>query len=99
MDHLFSGVLPFVVVAEERSFRRAAEKLGVTVAATSKAVQQLEAELGVTLLERTSRSVGLTREGEAFLSSAREAIGLMRGAREKARQSQHEPRGPFMLSL
>jgi LysR family transcriptional regulator for bpeEF and oprC len=99
MDHLFSGVLSFVAVAEERSFRRAAEKLGVTVAATSKAVQHLEAELGVPLLERTSRSVGLTREGEAFLVPAREAVGLLRGAREKARQSQREPRGPFTLSL
>lgn len=99
MDHLFSGVLPFVIVAEERSFRRAAEKLGVTVAATSKAVRQLEAELGITLLERTSRSVGLTREGEAFLGPAREAVGLVRRAREKARQSQREPGGPFTLSL
>jgi len=99
MDHLFSGVLPFVLVAEERSFRRAAEKLGVTVAATSKAVQLLEAELGVPLLERTTRSVGLTREGEAYLSHAREAVGLMRAARAQAQQSQHEPRGSFTLSL
>jgi DNA-binding transcriptional LysR family regulator len=99
MDPLFSGVLPFVVVAEERSFRRAAEKLGVTVAATSKAVQTLEAALGVALLERTSRSVSLTREGEAFLCRAQEAVALMRHARDAARQSQLEPSGPFTLSL
>src|SRR5262245_58262075 len=98
MDHLFSGVLPFVTVAEERSFCRAAQKLGVTVAATSRAVKQLEAELGVPLLERTSRSVGLTREGEAFLVHARQAVGLMRSAREMARDSKYEPRA-FTLSL
>lgn len=99
MDHLFSGVLPFVIVAEERSFRRAAEKLGVTVAATSKAVRQLETVLGVRLFERTSRSVGLTREGEIFFGRARDAVALMRSARELARDSQLEPRGPFTLSL
>jgi LysR family transcriptional regulator, regulator for bpeEF and oprC len=99
MDPLFSGVLPFVIVAEERSFRRAAEKLGVTVAATSKAVRQLETALGVRLLERTSRSVRLTREGEVFFGRARDAVALVRSARELARDSQLEPRGPFTLSL
>src|SRR5262245_45014270 len=99
MDHLFSGVLPFVLVAEEGSFSRAAAKLRVTVAATSKAVQQLEAELGVRLFDRTPRSVKLTPEGEAFLGRAREAVTLMRTARDMARANQLEPRGPFTLSL
>ena len=57
---LFSGVIPFVCVAEAGGFRAAAARLGVTAAAVSKSVSKLEAELGVVLLERTSRHVALT---------------------------------------
>lgn len=55
MDDLFSGIVPFIAVAEAESFRRAAEQLGVSTAAVSKAIQRLETELGVRLLERSSR--------------------------------------------
>lgn len=96
---LFAGILPFVHVAEERSFRRAAERLGVTTAAVSKAVQRLEAELGVRLLERTSRQVALTPEGEAFLDRAREAVAQVRAARDVAAQAQRAPRGPLTVTL
>ena len=52
-NDLFDGILPFVHVAEERSFRRAAARLGVSTAAVSKAIQRLEADVGVALLLRT----------------------------------------------
>jgi LysR family transcriptional regulator, regulator for bpeEF and oprC len=96
---LFAGILPFVHVAQERSFRRAAELLGVSTAAVSKAVGKLEAELGVRLLERTSRQVALTSEGEAFLERAREAVAQVRTARELASQAQRAPRGPLTVTL
>lgn len=96
---LFTGVLPFVHVAEERSFRRAAERLGLTTAAVSKAVLRLEADLGVKLLERTSRQVALTAEGESFLERAREAVAQLRAARELAAQAQHGPRGPLLVTM
>ncbi|HSD88945.1 MAG TPA: LysR family transcriptional regulator, partial [Kofleriaceae bacterium] len=64
---LFAGVLPFVRTAEERSFGRAATSLGITTAAVSKAVRRLEEDLDVKLLDRSSRVVRLTREGEVFL--------------------------------
>ena len=96
---LFTGVLPFLHVAEERSFRKAAERLGVTVAAVSKAVRRLEEELGARLLERTSRQVALTSEGAAFLERAREAVAQMRAARETVAQAHRAPRGPLTVSL
>ena len=65
----------FVAVAEERSFRRAAERLHVSQPPLSVAVQRLEAELGVQLLERTRQGVRSTPAGEAFLEEARRTLG------------------------
>ncbi|WP_426731322.1 LysR family transcriptional regulator [Myxococcus faecalis] len=96
---LFAGVLPFVHVAEERSFRKAAARLGVTTAAVSKAVRKLEDDVGARLLERTSRQVALTAEGAAFLERAREAVAQLRAARETVAQAQRAPRGPLTVAL
>ena len=60
----------FVAVAHELNFHRAAEKLHMTQSPLSLAIRKLEDELEVRLFERTSRSVRLTREGEAFLAEA-----------------------------
>jgi LysR family transcriptional regulator, regulator for bpeEF and oprC len=96
---LFAGVVPFLHVAEEQSFGRAAERLGVSTAAVSKAIKVLEAELGVRLFERTSRRVALTPEGTAFFERAREATQLVRSAREAALLAQRSPRGTVSISL
>src|SRR6478609_6230594 len=82
---LFSGVLPFVTAAEAQSFRVAARKLGLTPSAVSKAITRLEARLGLRLLNRTSRSVSLTEEGEAFLRGCREAVVSVRSAEARGR--------------
>lgn len=95
---LFRGVVPFVVVAEERSFRKAAARLGVSAAAVSKAVQTLEAELGMTLLERTSRVVSLTRSGELFFERSRAAVASVQGAREALLATRREPQGELVVS-
>lgn len=94
----FTGLLPFVHVAEEKSFRRAASRLGVTTAAVSKAVARLEASLGVALLERTSRSVSLTAEGTAYLARCREALDAMRAARDVVAQSRETVSGRLKVS-
>jgi len=60
----------FVVVAQERNFTRAAERLHLAQQAVSKTIAQLEAELGVALLERTTREVRLTAAGERLLAEA-----------------------------
>ncbi|MBV8305137.1 MAG: LysR family transcriptional regulator [Acidimicrobiia bacterium] len=67
----------FVAVAEERNFTRAAERLHLAQQAVSKSVAQLERELGVRLLNRSTREVTLTAAGAALLE---EAPGLLRGA-------------------
>lgn len=73
----FDNVLPFVQVAEHRSFRGAAGALGVTAAAITRSVQRLEARLGVRLFERSTRSVRLTEEGKRFDARCREALAQM----------------------
>ena len=64
----------FVAVAEERSFRRAAERLHVSQPPLSVAVQKLEADVGVALLDRTRHHVRLTVAGEAFLREAKRTL-------------------------
>jgi DNA-binding transcriptional LysR family regulator len=64
----------FVAVAEERNFTRAAQRLHLAQQAVSKSVAQLEAELGVELLERTTREVRLTAAGASLLEDGRELL-------------------------
>ena len=59
----------FIAVARERSFTKAAAKLGVSQSALSYTVRTLEARLGVRLLTRTTRSVSLTEAGDRLLRS------------------------------
>lgn len=56
----------FIAVAEELHFGRAAERIGIEQSPLSRAVRELEEDLGVQLLARTSRSTRLTRAGEFF---------------------------------
>lgn len=76
----------FVVVAEELNFTRAAERLFLGQQAVSKSIQQLERELGVTLLERTTRDVRLTAAGEELLRSGRSALTAVEAAFDAARR-------------
>jgi len=62
-----NDLLVFLAVARERSFTKAAAKVGVTQSALSHTVRQLEARLGVRLLTRTTRAVSVTEAGERLL--------------------------------
>src|SRR5918993_1150434 len=64
-----NDLLGFIAVARERSFTRAAAKLGVSQSALSYTVRKLEERLGLRLLTRTTRSVGLSAAGERLLAS------------------------------
>jgi len=68
------GLVAFATVAQKRSFTAAAAALEVTPPAVSQAVKQLEAKLGVRLLHRTTRSVGLTDAGERYLARVGPAV-------------------------
>lgn len=59
----FTAVRYFLVVAEEKSFKRAAAQLGISSSALSHSIQSLEDDLGIRLLTRTTRSVSVTQAG------------------------------------
>ena len=87
----------FTVVAEELHFGRAAERLHTAQPALSAQVRNLENELGVKLFFRTTRSVSLTRAGEAFLPEARAALAQAQSAVNAARRMADE--GSELLKL
>ncbi len=65
----FADLLAFIAVARERSFTRAAARLGVSQSALSHTIRALETRLGVRLLTRTTRSVAPTEAGERLLQN------------------------------
>ncbi|MDR6262512.1 DNA-binding transcriptional LysR family regulator [Klebsiella sp. SORGH_AS 826] len=91
----------FVAVVESGSFSRAAEQLGQANSAVSRAVKKLESKLGVSLLNRTTRQLSLTEEGERYFRRmqvvlqeiCRQPGGQEAGikARRKPAQSDHPP--------
>jgi DNA-binding transcriptional LysR family regulator len=90
----------FFVVARERSFSRAAEKLFISQPAVSKAVLQLEGQLALPLLERPGkgrREVRLTEGGEALFEHARGIFALERAAVEEVLARARERRGRLVL--
>jgi DNA-binding transcriptional LysR family regulator len=72
----------FVATARRRSFSRAATELGISQPALSKAVSDLEADVGYALFDRTTRRVSLTSAGRQFLPSAERVINAYGSARE-----------------
>jgi DNA-binding transcriptional LysR family regulator len=74
----------FVAVAEERSFTRAAGRLGIAGPALSRAIRTLEAEIGVRLFERSTRVVELTEPGATLLAQVRPALEALDAAVRRA---------------
>jgi DNA-binding transcriptional LysR family regulator len=77
----------FVAVAEELNFTRAAARLGMAQPPLSRAVRELERQLGVPLLERTTRQVSLTPAGKILLRDARTALDAVTAAARRARSA------------
>jgi DNA-binding transcriptional LysR family regulator len=89
----------FVAVAEELSFRRAAEKLNLAQPPLSAQIKALEEELGVRLFERTTRSVALTQPGRVFLEEARAVLAASSQAERRAREAAHGLVGILRLGV
>src|SRR5579862_6838488 len=75
----------FVSVAEELHFARAAARIGIEQSPLSRAIRELEAELGVSLFRRTSRRTQMTPAGERLLQDARRILREVREIRHRAR--------------
>lgn len=72
----------FLAVIDNRGFSSAAEVLGIQIARVSRAVSRIEDQLGVTLLNRTTRRIELTEEGRQFVSSIRVGLTQLQQAEE-----------------
>jgi DNA-binding transcriptional LysR family regulator len=89
----------FVAVAEELSFRRAAEKLNLAQPPLSAQIKALETELGVRLLDRTTRSVALTQAGRVFLAEAKAVLAASSQAGRRAQEAAHGVVGMLRLGV
>lgn len=89
----FDAMKAFVAVATWGSFAEAARRLRISPSAVTRSVAQLEDRLGLTLLNRTTRSVRLTERGQIYLESSRRILEDLETGERQARGENAEPRG------
>ena len=94
----FNDLQFFTAVVLNRGFSAAARALGVPKSRISRRVALLEERLGVRLLDRTTRGIGLTQGGQHVFERARAAVIEAEAAEEAALRMQAEPRGLVRLS-
>jgi DNA-binding transcriptional LysR family regulator len=96
MDRLQS-MRAFVQVADSGGFAKAGEVLGISPAVMTRGIAELEAHLGVRLLQRTTRTVSLTDAGMTYLERARQTLFDLEEAETEARALTAKPRGLLRL--
>ncbi|ASG23752.1 MULTISPECIES: LysR family transcriptional regulator [Nitrospirillum] len=89
----------FIALAREQHFGRAAEACGVTQPTLSAGLKQLEDQLGVLLVNRGARYMGLTQEGERVLDWARRIVGDARAMRQEVRALRHGLSGHLRIAV
>jgi len=89
----------FVKVAERKSFVRAAADLGITQSGVSNAISRLEDQLGVRLLARTTRRVGLTEDGAAFFERCRQVLADLEEAELVLKETRLKPAGRLRIDM
>jgi len=93
-----NDLLAFLAVARERSFTKAAAKLGVSQSALSHTVRGLEARLGLRLLTRTTRSVSPTEAGERLLQTVGHRFEEIEAELESLSELREKPAGTIRIS-
>jgi len=94
-----SAIMAFVNAAELRSFTKASKVLGMTPSGVGKSIARLEKSLGVRLLHRTTRRIGLTDEGAVFFEQCRRILDELDAARALMSNRGAAPRGRLRVSL
>lgn len=94
----FASMSAFVTVVDAGSFVRAAERLDSSTSTLSRQVADLEQHLGARLLNRTTRKLSLTKDGEAFYERAVELLAELEEVESMASLSAQEPRGTLRLT-
>lgn len=97
MDHL-QRLRTFVAVAECGGFARGARLREISAPAATRAVAMLERHLGALLLQRTTRSLRLTEQGEAFLVDCRRILAELDAAEAAVTGARHEPQGTLAIT-
>jgi DNA-binding transcriptional LysR family regulator len=92
------GLQAFVAIAEHGGFIKAADELHITQTALTRRLQNLEALLGVKLVERTTRSVALTTLGRDFLPQARRLLGDLEAALAEIHNTGKAQRGDVAIA-
>ena len=99
MSEDLNAMAVFVAVADAKSFTAAGKRLGVSASAVSQAVRKIEGQLGVPLLQRSTRSVRLTEAGERLYAAAAPALEDVRTAVAALGEMSSEPRGTLRLHV
>ncbi|QNX08837.1 LysR family transcriptional regulator [Acinetobacter seifertii] len=107
MKSTIEELVAFITIVDTGSFVAAAEHLKQTPSGMSRSLTRLEAKLGVTLLERTTRKLKLTQEGQQFLIKARKILNELNAAEEDLQKSDQGTAGliridsatPFVLHV
>jgi DNA-binding transcriptional LysR family regulator len=97
MDRI-DAMAAFIAVCDADGFAHAARRLGVSPSVITRQIASLEERLGVQLLHRTTRSVGLTETGRHFLERARRIVADVQEAEASAQGEQSEPQGRLSIT-
>lgn len=97
MDRL-DAMAAFVAVSDLKGFAAAARRLKVSASAVTRLIAGLEAQLGIRLLQRTTRSVTLTDAGARYLERTRRILGDVEEAQSAAQVERTEPTGRFIVA-
>jgi DNA-binding transcriptional LysR family regulator len=98
MDNRIADMETFLAVAAGGSFASAAKALRLTPSAVSRSIARLEARLGTVLIRRTTRSLTLTAEGQAYRERISILLAEIEAVERGLGQEEQEPRGPLRVN-